>query len=438
MHTLHNVFQNNNFNSEKMNSIAKSGNPQFKINEDSYSLKDFINAFNDQVSQTSLKLGSMSQKVVEIKENIESHVDRIIYVLQIGTKFNVLFRLKLNTNLFYMMETVGTIKTVDEKYWQNIENSKLKVNLLTIEATIGLNALKSNSNSLIHFASLINQENAPIPREHQNPHVNQRKMKINSIVTELASELIFETELDKKLKNRQLQVQKRNDYIVMCYESFCNQNKISTCWPLGDFFFIFLNWLDTQEFAVSTIKEWFSVLTKLNRKYDNTALDNYKFALRMRQITKKPTNKNSGKGKEPCTLADVKFMIDNMPMKYIHREYTASRMLFAVNSGARTISILSILIQNIVFVEKNAQGDLIRITVEINTLKGKTNQRHPVNFVRTNDESWLNEHLKNKYKIDLKDFENWKSLSNYDSLKTKKIWLCLKSRVNQSAPFLFH
>jgi hypothetical protein len=107
-------------------------------------------------------------------------------------------------------------------------------------------------------------------------------------------------------------------------------------------------------------------------------------------------------GREPCIAKDVHYIIKNMPALYMFRNFMASYLIFAVETGARISSCLKIQLSDIIKYEETCDdymklenGLIIRqpsntssdnnksqvLIINIKFRKGSRNTYHPVTYL---------------------------------------------------------
>jgi len=144
----------------------------------------------------------------------------------------------------------------------------------------------------------------------------------------------------------------------------------------------------------------------------------------LNEIKNHPTNKQAGKGAEPCTLSDLKLILESIPKKYLFREFVSSLFLFSIYTGSRGIACSSLCSNDIQNFSIEDNRYLLRLN--LSELKGTSHQDHPVNFESSFSSNknidfihWFSLLLMKNFNLDLVNFHNRK---HTDEDKNLFIW----------------
>jgi hypothetical protein len=204
--------------------------------------------------------------------------------------------------------------------------------------------------------------------------------------------------------------------IINNYESYCS--KIPDCfpWPLGKYFICYLRWLDAYGFSHNTVTTYCTVLKSHCLKEKQLKITDLKERLiskTLKYIKSNPTNRDVGQEAEPCTLTDVKYLIEGMPKKYEHLEKMASLFLFAICTGARGSTCMSVQLKDLLTFTQFDESSLL--VMNVGTMKGFINKAHQVTFEDNKNLTrsinfiyYLRLHLLKQFKLDLNNLKYWK------------------------------
>ncbi|KAH7818782.1 uncharacterized protein MONOS_15150 [Monocercomonoides exilis] len=126
--------------------------------------------------------------------------------------------------------------------------------------------------------------------------------------------------------------------------------------------------------------------------------------------------KKRGKEREPALLKDVERIVTFMPKTLDSKEMEAALYLMSVQTGARAITLSSVLLSDIVRVMSSNESGKLLVTLRYNRTKGSSNWNHEITIEGQEEEEkptdavyWLSKYLQKRINIKLSEFEKRKN-----------------------------
>lgn len=200
----------------------------------------------------------------------------------------------------------------------------------------------------------------------------------------------------------------------------------------------FIRFLGTvAKYAVSTIEDVIAPsLKRLHREFTDTPCSediNESIALAIRDVKRSPSQLKGPDGKAPATLSDVKIIIEKTPEGVPTKAAESSLWLFALTTGARAITCFNVQVCDIINVISKAGSGNVLIQILLRVTKGNQNWGHTVTVEgdpkkksNLNIAFWLNEHLKQRFGLQLESFHMWPEQPNFAN-----IWSWSKDSMRQ-------
>jgi len=174
-------------------------------------------------------------------------------------------------------------------------------------------------------------------------------------------------------------------------------------------------------YCISTIKGFIGPCIKyMYKKVLERDLDeNMKLTITraLRQMNRSNNVKKETDGKEPLLYTDVNKIIKELPDWLYSKYFEASLYLFAVQTGARSITCSKVRLKDLneLLYDKNENTYYIKINLDrtkgvekgwghIVTLKGDLESKNEDNFIR-----WLNMHLEYTFGLDIRKRKEWRN-----------------------------